>query len=154
MVFELCDLFSEVARVTFSDSDSVLVPKFFNPVPAILQIWESDSCSDSGYNNRCKPFTQFTHVLRKKLPYTLLLLPKLKSTTGSRFGFSQIFDPDSGSERKRQNPAGVDCGTPEPVLPLLVLYVWARVALFNHACCTVNWAIGLSFLLVWLLSCD
>jgi len=33
---------------------------------------------------------------------------KLKSDTGS--GFSQIFD--SGSERKTQNPVGVDSGTP------------------------------------------
>jgi len=41
-----------VAGVTFSDSDSAPVPKFLNPGPAILQIWESDSCSDSGYNNR------------------------------------------------------------------------------------------------------
>jgi len=34
----------EVAGVTFSDSDSVPSPKFLNPDPAILQIWESDSC--------------------------------------------------------------------------------------------------------------
>ena len=39
---------------TFSDSDSAPVPKFLDPGPdpAILQIWESDSCSDSGYNIR------------------------------------------------------------------------------------------------------
>jgi len=37
------------------------------------------------------------------------LLPKLKSDFGSGSGFSQIFD--SGSERKTQNPAGVDSGT-------------------------------------------
>jgi len=43
---------SEVAGVTFSDSDSALVPKFLNPDPGpeIFQIWESDSCSDSGYH--------------------------------------------------------------------------------------------------------
>jgi len=34
-----------------------------------------------------------------------------------RPGFSQIFD--SGSERKTQNPAGVDSGNPDPVPPLL-----------------------------------
>jgi len=38
---------SEVAGVTFSDSESAPVPKFLNPGPVILQIWESDSCSDS-----------------------------------------------------------------------------------------------------------
>jgi len=41
------------AGITFSDS--VPIPKFLNPAPvlgpAILQIWESDSCSDSGYNH-------------------------------------------------------------------------------------------------------
>jgi len=42
---------SLVGRVTFSDSDSAPVPKFLNPCPAILQISESDSFSDSGYNN-------------------------------------------------------------------------------------------------------
>jgi len=39
-----------VARVTFSDSDSVPVTEFLNPNPAISKIWESDSCSDSSYN--------------------------------------------------------------------------------------------------------
>jgi len=39
----------EMARVTFSDSTPV--PKFLNPGPAIFQIWESDSCSLSGYNH-------------------------------------------------------------------------------------------------------
>ena len=35
-------------------------------------------------------------------------------------GFSQIFYSGcaSGSERKTQNPAGVDAGTPDPVPPL------------------------------------
>jgi len=42
----------EVVGVTFSNSDSSPVPKFLNPGPAILQIWESDSCSDSGYNHQ------------------------------------------------------------------------------------------------------
>jgi len=43
---------AEVAGVTFSDSDSAPVPIFFNPGPEIFQIWESGSCSDSGYNHR------------------------------------------------------------------------------------------------------
>ena len=44
----------EVARVTFSDSVSAPVSNCLNPGPdpTILQIWESDSCSDSGYNHR------------------------------------------------------------------------------------------------------
>jgi len=40
---------SEVARVTFSDSNSASLPKVLNPgpdpAPAIFQIWESDTCS-------------------------------------------------------------------------------------------------------------
>ena len=63
---------SEVAGVTFSDSDSAPVPKFLNPGPArgpaLLRIWESDSCSDSGYNhwtNRNLPM-----LLLKKRPHS------------------------------------------------------------------------------------
>jgi len=57
--------------------------------------------------------------LLKKQPHRLLLLPKLKIDSWS--GFSQIFDPGpgSGSERKTQNPAGVDSGNPDPVPPLI-----------------------------------
>ena len=96
---------AEVAGVTFSDSDSTRVPKFLNPGPdpAILQIWESDSCSDSGGNHRSN--RNLLMFLLKKWPHRLLLLPKLKS--------------DSGSERKSQNPAGVDSCTPDPVPALL-----------------------------------
>ena len=43
-------LLPEVTGVTFFDSDSPPVPKCLNPAPEIFQIWESDSCSDSGYN--------------------------------------------------------------------------------------------------------
>jgi len=41
----------EVPGVIFSDPGSVPVPKFLNPGPAIFQIRESDSCSDSGCNH-------------------------------------------------------------------------------------------------------
>jgi len=43
-------------------------PKFFNPDPgpAIIQIWESDSCSDSGYNHRSN--RNLPMVLLKKWP--------------------------------------------------------------------------------------
>jgi len=41
-----------MAVVTFSDSKCAPVPKFLNPDlgPKIFQIWESESCSDSGYH--------------------------------------------------------------------------------------------------------
>ena len=61
----------EVAGVTFSDSAPV--PKFFNPGPdpEIFHIWESDSCSDSGYSrgNRKLPM-----VLLQKWPRAPFLM--------------------------------------------------------------------------------
>ena len=42
-------------------------------------------------------------------------MPKLKSDAGSGSGFSQIFDSESRSEQKPQNPVGVDSGSPNPV---------------------------------------
>ena len=127
---------AEVAGVTFSDSAPV--PKFLNPDPgpAILKIWESDSCSDAGYShwsNRNLPM-----FLLKKWPHRLLLLPKWKSDSGSGSGFSQIFDTGSGSgsERKTQNPAGVDSGTPNPVPPLLAggcSGTWVATQLFRRS---------------------
>ena len=102
-----------MAGVTFSDSDSAPVPKFLNPGPdlAIFQIWESDSCSDSGYNHRSTG--NLPMFLSKKWLHRLLLLPKWKSDSGSGSVFSQIFDSGSGSgsERKTQNPSWVDSGT-------------------------------------------
>jgi len=90
----------EVAGVTFSNSDSAPVPKFLNPCPgsAIFQIWESDSCSDSGYNHRSNRNSPM--FLLKKWPHRLLLLSKLKCDSGS--GFSQIFDSGSGPKEKRR----------------------------------------------------
>jgi len=72
--------------------------KIFESGPdlAILRIWESDSCSDSGHNrwyNRNLPM-----FLLKKWQHRLLLLPKWKSDPGS--GFSQIFY--SGPDRKEK----------------------------------------------------
>jgi len=59
---------AEVVGVYFSDCGSAPVPKFLNPGPdpgpAILQIRESDSCSDSGYNHRSK--RNLTMFLPKK----------------------------------------------------------------------------------------
>ena len=104
---------AEVAKVTFSESNSAPVPKFLNPDPEFFQIWESDSCSDFDYNHRSNRNLPLFSL--KKEPQRLLLLPKWKSDSGSRSGFSRIFG--SGSERKTQNPAGVDSGTPDPVPP-------------------------------------
>jgi len=61
--------------------------------------------------------------LLKKRPHRPLLLPKLKTDSGSGSGLSQIFDSGSrsrsGSERKIQNPAWVDSGPLDPVPPLV-----------------------------------
>ena len=90
--------------VTFSVYDSAPVAKFLNPGPEIFQIWESDSRSDFGYNHRSNRNSPMLFPM--KWPHRFLLLPKLKIDSGSRSCFSQILD--SGSERKTQNPAGVD----------------------------------------------
>jgi len=52
-------LFSQVASVTFSDSDFAPVPKFLNLCPQIFQMWESDSCSDSTYHLSNRNFLWF-----------------------------------------------------------------------------------------------
>ena len=87
--------------------------------PESFQIWESDSCSDSSYHrsNRNIPIGP---IFLKKWPRRLLLVPKLKSGSGSGSGFSQYFDcgSGSGSERKAENPAGVVSGTPDLWPPL------------------------------------
>jgi len=109
----------EVAGVTFSDCDSAPVPKFLNPCPdpVIFQIWESDSCSDSGYSHQSKRNSLV--FLLKKWPHRFLPLPKWKSDSGSGSGFSKIFDSGSGPERKTHNPSGVDSRTPQSVPPLV-----------------------------------
>ena len=73
---------------------------FLNPNPESFQIWESHTCSDSGYNRSNRNLPMFLH---KKWPRRLLLLLILKSDSGS------------GSERKTQNPTG----TPDPWPPLV-----------------------------------
>jgi len=68
-------------------------------------------------------------LLLKKWPHRLLLLPKLKSHSGSNF--SQIFDFGTRSERKTQNPAGVDSGNPDPV-PLLEPASWSLCTVVSY----------------------
>jgi len=66
---------------------------------------------------------KFTHAFFKKWPSRLLLLPKLRSDSGSGWGSSQNFDSGCGSGSKKiQNPAGVDSGTPDPWPPLRYIY--------------------------------
>ena len=105
-------ILSEVARVTFSDSDSAPVPKFLNPGPAIFQIWESDSCSDSGYNHQSNlnlPMFKMTTQtpasaeIEKWLRIRVRLFPNFLLRVWIRF------------EGKTQNPTGVNSGCPDPV---------------------------------------
>jgi len=87
---------SECGRSHFSDSAPV--SKFFNPVPGLgtFKVWESDSCSDSGYRrgNRYVPRLLFREWLRR-----ILLLPNLKRDSGCGPKMSQIFYSVSGSEK-------------------------------------------------------
>jgi len=78
--------------------------------PAIFQIREYDSCSDSGYNYR----SNRNLPMFLKWPCRLPLLPKLKNDSGT--GFSEICDSGSGSgpEIKTWNPAE---STPDFILP-------------------------------------
>jgi len=130
-----------VVGVTFEDSDSAPVPKFLNPGPAILQIWESDSCSDSGYNHRSK--RNLPMFLPEKWPQQTPATAEMGKWLRLRIRFFTNFwlRCGSGSERKTQNPAGVDSGNPDPVPPLttihwtnilemiLSLFIWKRFCL-------------------------
>ena len=60
-----------------------------SPGPAIFQIWESDSCSDSGYNHRSN--RNLAMFLLKKWSHKLPLLPKLKSDGQIRVRFFPNF---------------------------------------------------------------
>jgi len=113
---------AEVAVVTFSVFDSAPVPKLLNiatgPSLQNFQTWESDSCSDSGYHRCNRNSAMFLLVICHIWKPGRLLLLKMK--TGSGSSLSQIFDFGSGtgSERKTQDPAGVDSGTPDPWLQI------------------------------------
>ena len=95
----------------FQTPTALLFPKFFNPGPdtgpAILQIWESDSCSDSGYNHRSN--RNLLMSLPKKWLHRLLLLPKWKSDSGSGPDFHKFLTPGPGpgpgpKEKRRIQP--------------------------------------------------
>jgi len=93
---------AEVAGVTFSDSDSAPVPKFFNPNPGpeIFQMWESDSCSGSCYNHRSN--RNLPRFLLKKWLHTLLPLPKLKSDSDPGPPFHKFLTPGPCPKEKRR----------------------------------------------------
>ena len=87
-----------MAEVTFSDSAPI--PKFLNPAPAIPQIWESDSCSDSGYNhpsNRNLPM-----FLPTKLRTDSCYCRNGKVTPGPVFHKFLTPSPDPGPKEKRR----------------------------------------------------
>ena len=123
----------DVAGVTFSDS--VPDPKFLNPGPKNFQIWESDSCSNSGKYRPSRNSAVFLlNKWHSQRPSRLLPLLRVR--------FFTIFDSGSGSERKTQNSAGVDPGTPWPPLlshsrvsaqQLLPFVAGARLLLRRHA---------------------
>jgi len=84
------------------------------PGPAFLQIRESDSCSDSGNNHRSnRNLTMFLPKKDRTEPATA----EMEKWHRVQVVFFTIFDSGSGSrsEKKTQNPAGVDSGKPDPV---------------------------------------
>ena len=110
-------LSSRGAGVTVSDSDSAPVPKFWNPSPAIFQIWVFDSCSDSGYNQQSNLNWVMFYL---RIHHTdSCYCRNWKVTPGPVFPKFLTSSPGSGSKGKTQNPARVDPGYPHPVPPLL-----------------------------------
>ena len=97
---------TEVTGVTFSDSDSAPVSKFLNPGPAIFQIWESDSCPDSGYNHQSN--LNLPMFLLKKWPHTPAAAEIEKLL---RVRFFPNFRLRIRVQKKTQNPAGLDSGS-------------------------------------------
>jgi len=97
---------AEVAVVTFSVFDPAPVPKVLNPAtgpsPQNFQIWESDSCSDSGYHRCNRNSAMFLFMIRHIWKPGRLL--KMKSGSGSESRFSQILAsaPVPGLKEKRR----------------------------------------------------
>jgi len=117
---------AEVAGVSFSDSESAPVPKFWNPGqdprPAIFQIWESDSCSDSGYNHQSN--LNLPMFLLKEWPQRLLLLLKMKSGSGPVF--PKFLLPNPGPKEKRRILPGST-----PVMRIRSYFGWTGVGFSN-----------------------
>jgi len=60
-------------------------PKFLYPGPDILKIWESDSCSDSGYNHRSNHNLCFCQEMTEQTPITAEMEKYGNSGSGSGF---------------------------------------------------------------------
>jgi len=103
---------AEVAGVTFSDSPPV--PKLWNPGPAIFQIWESDSCSDSGYNHQSN--LNLPMFLLNKWPHRLRYCRNWKVIPDPGPFFPKFLTPDPGPKEKRRI---LPESTPDPVPPLV-----------------------------------
>jgi len=85
----------------------------------IFLIWESDSCLDSGYHGSNLNFPMLLHKeMTTQTPVTTEIERWLQIWV--RF-FTNFW---LGSERKTQNPAGVDSAAPDPWLPLILLSSW------------------------------
>jgi len=83
-----------VAGVTFSDSDSALVPKFLNPNPG-PEFFKFENPTPVQTPATIDPTR---HLLMLLWPSRL---PKLKSDFGSGSGFHNFLTPEPGSKEKR-----------------------------------------------------
>jgi len=79
----------ELARSTFSDTDSAPFQKFLNPGLEIFQIWESHSSSESNCHRPIRDLSMFSF---NKCPSRLKVLPKPKSDSGYGSGFQGYRD--------------------------------------------------------------
>ena len=86
----------------FSDSDSTPLPKFLNPGPAILQIWESDSCSDSGYNHRSYRNLPCFYLRNDRTDSCNYRYWKVTPDPGPVFHKFSTLGPDPGPKEKRR----------------------------------------------------
>jgi len=115
---------AEVASITFSDSDSTPVSEFWNPGPdpgpPNIKIKKSDSCSDSGYNNRFS--RNLLMFLLKKWSHWLLYCRnwKVAPDPGPVFHKFLTSGPDPDPKEKRR------------ILPEST----PALRIHDHLCCT------------------
>jgi len=105
--FTTC-LYSRCDRSLFFRLRPAPVPKFLNPDPgpAILQIRESDSCSDSGYNHRSNRNLTMFSPKKERRDSCYCRNEKVTPDPGPLFHkFLTLEFEGSGSERKTKNPA-------------------------------------------------
>jgi len=129
----------EVTGVSFSDSAPV--PKFLNPGPSIFQIWESDSCSESGYNHQSN--LNLPIFLLKKWQHRLLLLPKLKNDSGPFFpkfltpvqirSEGKTQNPQKSWRKKRRNPVSSEISDLCEISDLLLFFLLLKIKELSSA---------------------